>query len=125
VGVEKEPPESRSVLGLPVRLVLAVASIALPLLSVAWFNATHDWPPAPSCYFAVLWCPSASPLGVQTVDWLDTVGPVLGLGSALGALLLRKEPGEAGILVLRYALPVSGLFVVVGCAIQIWSWLAG
>jgi len=99
--------------------------MALPLLSVAWFDATHDWPPAESCYFAVLWCPSESPLGVQRVDWLDMVGPVLGLGSAFGALLLRKEPGEAGIPVLRYVLPISGLVVVVGCAIQLRSWLAG
>jgi nitrate/nitrite transporter NarK len=121
---EEESPEPRSVLGLPVRLLLGLGSSAVPLLAVAMFSASHDWPPPPSCEFAIFGCPSAPyPLAVLPVDWLYLAGPVLGLVSAVGALGLRKVPREAGILVLRYALPVVGLFVCVGCALQLLSWV--
>jgi hypothetical protein len=125
MNLANDPPEPRSVLGLPVRLVLAIGSIALPLLAVAWFSATHEWPSPESCAFAVLWCPSASPLGVRAVDWLNLAGPLLGLVSAAGAFGLPIEPREAGMLVARYAVPVVGLFVAIGCAMRLVLWLVG
>jgi len=36
--VDDEPPEPRSLLGLPVRLLLALGGFAVPLLAVAWFG---------------------------------------------------------------------------------------
>jgi hypothetical protein len=126
--VDDEPPEPRSLLGLPVRLLLALGGFAVPLLAVAWFAASHDWPPPPPCgLIAVFGCAAAPfPLAVQSADWLDLAGPGIGLALAVGALAMRKDPAEGGILwtlLVRFALPVVGLVVSVGCAIQLWSWI--
>jgi hypothetical protein len=90
--------------------------------------ASHDWPPPPPCgLIAVFGCDAAPfPLAVQSADWLDLAGPVIGLALAVGALAMRKDPAEGGILwtlLVRFALPVVGLVVSVGCAIQLWSWI--
>jgi len=126
--IDDEPPEPRLLLGLPVRLLLALGGISLPLLAVAWFAATHDWPPPPPCGpFAVFGCPTAPyPVAVRWVDWLDFAGPLLGLGSVIGAVVMRKDPAEGGlvwILLVRFVLPVVGLLVSVGCAVQLSSWI--
>ncbi len=123
-SLDDDPPDSRSVLGLPLRMVLALGSIVFPLLAVSWFSGTHEWSAVPSCAFAVLGCPGATPLAVQGLDRLDFGGPILGLISAISAFGLRREPHETGILVLRFAIPVVGLFVTAGCALQLSWWLA-
>jgi hypothetical protein len=127
--IDDETPEPRSLLGLPVRLLLALGGILLSLLAVAWFAATHDWPPPPPCGpFAVFGCPTAPyPVAVQWVDWLDLAGPLIGLGAVIGAVVMRKDPAEGGILwilLVRFALPVVGLFVAVGCAVQQSLWIS-
>jgi len=125
---DDEPPGPRSLLGLPVRLLLALGGISLPLLAVGWFAASHDWPPPPPCGpFDVFGCPTAPyPVAVQWVDWLDFAGPVIGFGAIVGAVEMRRDPAEGGILwilLVRFLLPVIGLFVVMGCAIRLWSWI--
>jgi hypothetical protein len=122
---EDARPEPKSLLGLPLRLVLVLGSIALPLLAVAWFSSTHEWPPAEPCFIAPFGCPSAPyPLAVQAADWLNLVGPLFGFVLAVGALSLRKEANETGLLLMRYVLPVVGIFVSVGCALQLLNWVA-
>ena len=113
--------EPRSLLGLPVRILLAVGSVAFPLLAVAWFSATHAWPPPSPCLIAVYGC--SSPLSVQSTDWFDLVGPVLGLASAVGAGTLRRDPAEVGTLIYRYFLPAAGSLVSVGSALQLAYWI--
>ena len=127
--VDDEPPGPKSLLGIPLRLLLALGAISLPLLAVAWFAASHDWPPPPPCGpFAVFGCPTAPyPVAVQPVDWLDLAGPVVGLGAVVGALVMRRDPAGGGILwmlLVRFMLPVVGLFISVGCAIQLWLWIS-
>jgi hypothetical protein len=115
------------VLGLPLRLMLGVGGVAIPLLAVAVFSSSHDWPPPPSCAFAVFGCPSAPyPMAVQRVDWAYTAGPLIGIVLAIIAWRIRKEPGEGGvlgILMSRYAIPMFGLVVSVGCFIDLYSWM--
>jgi hypothetical protein len=113
-------------LGLPIRLALALAASAVPLLAVGLFSITHDWPPPPACGpFAIFGCPTAPfPIGVQALDWLYLVGPLLGLTSVV--IRRRREPVEGGllaVLMVRYLLPAVGLLVSLGCGVQLWSWL--
>jgi hypothetical protein len=104
-------------------MVLALGGIALPLLTIAWFSSTHTWTFAPFCDFAPQGCPPAeNPFGIQTVDWFDLAGPALGLASAIGAMRLRKDPAERGMLVYRYAFPVLGVIASVSCALAL-VWL--
>jgi hypothetical protein len=117
-----EPVEPRSILGLPVRLVLALGGVALPLLAIAWFTSTHAWPAPTSCEFAPFGCPPFdNPLNVQPLDWLDLAGPALGIAFAVGAMRLSKDPAERGMLIYRYVLPVLGVMVSVACAlVLVW-----
>jgi len=121
---EEEPPEPRSMFGVPVRLFLALGSVALPLLAVAAFSSLHVWPPPPSCFFGVFGCPSAPyPVAAQSVDWVYLAGPLLGVSSAVGALRLRRDTAEAGVLIYRYGLPVAGLLVSAVCAVKLFLWI--
>lgn len=124
-----EGPEPTSVLGLPVRIVLGLASVLIPLLAIALFSSSHLWPPPPSCLFAVFGCPSDPyPVSVQPMDWAYLGGPLVGVVSAVTALGRRKEPGEGGMiamLVQRYAFPVVGLIVSTGAAIKVVTWMIG
>jgi hypothetical protein len=121
---EDEPPEPRSFFGLPARLMLALGSVALPLLAVAAFSSLHAWPPAPSCLFAVFGCPTAPyPVAAQSVDWLYLAGPLLGFSSAAAALRLRRDIAEAGMIIYRYGVPFAGLLVSAVCAVKIFLWI--
>ena len=118
--------EPRSLLGLPVRPILAIGASALPLAAVGWFSGTHEWPPRPGCEFAVLGCPSAPyPISVQALDWLDLVGPVLGSAAAVGAIWLLREDAEpmSVIVLFRYVGPVVGLLVSLICTVQLIVWV--
>ena len=123
---QPEPAEPRSFLGLPLRMLLAIGCIGLPLLAVGWFSATHTWPPPPDCGFAIFGCPSAPyPIGSQAVDWIDLAGPLLGVVSGAAAIRLTRDPAEAriAIVLFRYAIPIVGLLVSVGCAAQLSIWI--
>jgi hypothetical protein len=113
------------VFGLPVRVLLALGSVGLPLLAVAAFASLHDWPPPPACpALPIFGCPSAPfPLAVQGADWVYLAGPLLGFASAIVALRMSRLAGEAGILIYRYLLPVAGLLVSMGCAGQLVAWV--
>src|SRR5438270_3490174 len=125
-SIAEEPPEPRSIFGLPTRLLLALGSVGLPLLGVEAFSYLHVWPPPPSCFFAVFGCPSAPyPVAAQSVDWMYLAGPVLGVSSAVAAARLRREPAEPGIgiLIYRYGVPFAGLLVSAVCAIKLFLWI--
>lgn len=123
-----EPPEPRSFLGLPLRVLLAIGSVGLPMFAVSWFSATHAWPPPPPCdTFAIFGCPSAPyPTITQPSDWFDLAGPILGLVCAAFALWLGRESMEPGfgIVLFRYVAPIAGILVSVGCAIQLQDWIS-
>lgn len=124
-----EAPEPASVLGLPVRMVLGVASVVIPLLAIAVFLSLHLWPPPPSCAFALFGCPSAPyPVSVQPMDWAYLGGPLIGVVAAVIALARGKEPEEGGMLAMfvqRFAIPVVGLIVSTGAAIKVVGWMIG
>jgi hypothetical protein len=120
-----EPPEPRSVLGLPVRFLFAITSVVLPLLTIEAFASLHNWPLPPPCpAIAMFGCPSAPfPLAAQGLDWAYLAGSLLSIASAVTALRMSRHPGEAGLLIYRYTVPVVGLLVSVGCAAQLVSWV--
>lgn len=124
-----EPPEPTSLLGLPIRLILGLASVGIPLSAIAVFSSSHEWPPPPSCLFAVFGCPSAQyPASVQPFDWAYLGGPLIGVVSAVTALARRKELGEGGILGMlfpRYVIPGVGLIVSIGAAFRVVTWMIG
>jgi len=121
---QEEPPEPRSVLGLPLRPLLGLASVGIPLLAMAAFSSLHEWPPPPSCLFAVFGCPSAPyPVAAQSVDWVYLAGPLLGVSSAIEALRLRRGTAEIGILIYRYGVPFAGLLVSAVCAVKLFLWI--
>ena len=110
--------------GLPLRLLLALGSVALPLLAVKVFSSLHVWPPPPLCSFAIFYCPSAPyPVEAQSMDWVYLAGPLLGAGAAVAALRLPRDPAEAGILIYRYLVPVAGLVVSAVCAAELVRWI--
>jgi hypothetical protein len=123
---EEEPPEPRSLLGLPRRLVRAVGSVVIPAAAIGLFSVLHDWAPPPVCgAFDVFGCPSTGPpLGVRAVDWLYLIGPALGLASAIAAFRMSKDPAEAGVFFNRYVIPVIGLIVSIWAAVQLGAWVA-
>jgi len=112
-----------------IRVVIGLVSVVIPLLAIAAFSSFHEWPPPPTCFFAVLGCPSAPyPVAVQALDWAYLTGPTFGLLSAVAAVKLRRDPGEGGRLamaVTRYTLPGIGFLVSIVCAVDVVSWMTG
>ena len=127
----EEPEEllERSLLGLPIRVVLGLGSVVIPLLAIAAFASFHEWPPPPTCFFAVFGCPTAPyPVAVQALDWMYLTGPAFGLISAVVAVVLRRDPLEGGrvaMAVTRYTLPGIGFLVSIVCAVDVVSWMTG
>jgi hypothetical protein len=121
---DDESPQPRSILGLPVRALLGVAAISLPLLAVGAFSATHSWAAPADCMVSQLFCSGAPPLDPQPFDLIFYLGPVLGLVSAATAIGLRREPTEHGTAVTRYLLPTLGLFVTLGTTVTLALWVA-
>ena len=127
----EEPEEllERSLLGLPIRVVLGLGSVVIPLLAIAAFASFHEWPPPPTCFFAVFGCPTAPyPVAVQALDWMYLTGPAFGLISAVVAVMLRRDPLEGGrvaMAVTRYTLPGIGFLVSTVCAVDVVSWMTG
>jgi len=121
---EAEPPEPRSMFGLPLRLLLALGSVGLPLLAVKVFSSQHVWPPPPLCSFAIFNCPSAPfPVAAEPVDWVYLAGPLLGVGAAIAALRLRPDTAEAWVLIYRYLVPIAGLLLSTACAVELFVWI--